>query len=159
MEGRESVETWFRSGKVVTDRECVEFLQWALPQLGLRWPGFRKVRRQVHKRIVRRLNELGLTQISEYREYLQTNSDEWSVLDGFTRISISRFYRDRDVFNHLRDVLLPDAARASQVRGEEQLRIWSAGCASGEEPYTIAMIWTKLRAAGFPRTVAPRSGD
>ena len=82
MGGRESVETWFRSGKVVTDRECVEFLQWALPQLGLRWPGFRKVRRQVHKRIVRRLNELGLTQVSEYREYLRTNSGEWSVLDG-----------------------------------------------------------------------------
>lgn len=150
MGGRESVETWFRSGKVVTDRECVEFLQWALPELGLRWPGFRKVRRQVHKRIVRRLNELGFTQISEYREYLRTNSGEWSVLDGFTRISISRFYRDRNVFDHLRDVLLPDAVRASQVRGDGQLRIWSAGCASGEEPYTIAMIWTNCVQPDFP---------
>jgi chemotaxis protein methyltransferase CheR len=134
----------------VTDRECVEFLQWALPQLGLRWPGFRKVRRQVHKRIIRRLNDLGLTQISEYREYLQTNSDEWSVLDGFTRISISRFYRDRDVFDHLRDVLLPEAARALQLRGEQHLRIWSAGCASGEEPYTIGMIWTRCVQPHFP---------
>jgi len=143
MEGRKCIGIQFRSGEVVTDRECVEFLQWALPQLGLRWPGFRKVRRQVHKRIVRRLNELGLTRISEYREHLQTNSDEWSVLDGFTRISISRFYRDRDVFNHLRDGLLPDVAGAVQDRGENRLRIWSAGCASGEEPYTLAMIWSR----------------
>jgi chemotaxis protein methyltransferase CheR len=72
------------------------------------------------------------------------------VLDGFTRISISRFYRDRDVFNHLRDILLPDAARASQVRGDGQFRIWSAGCASGEEPYTIAMIWTNCVQPDFP---------
>ena len=143
----------------MTDRECVEFLQWALPQLGLRWPGFRKVRRQVHKRIVRRLNELGLTQISEYREYLRTNSDEWSVLDGFTRISISRFYRDRDVFDHLRDVLLPGAVGAAKDRGEEQIRIWSAGCASGEEPYTLAMIWTRCVQPRFPRTVARFGGD
>jgi chemotaxis protein methyltransferase CheR len=41
----------------MTDRECVEFLQWALPQLGLRWPGFRKVRHQIHKRLNRRLGD------------------------------------------------------------------------------------------------------
>ena len=133
----------------MTDRECVEFLQWALPQLGLRWPGFRKVRRQVHKRIVRRLNELGLTQISEYREYLRTNSDEWSVLERFTRISISRFYRDRDVFDHLREVLLPNVVGAVNDRGEKQIRIWSAGCASGEEPYTLAVIWSRCVQSRF----------
>jgi chemotaxis protein methyltransferase CheR len=44
---------------LLTDRQCVEFLQWALPQLGLRWAGFHKVRGQVRKRIVRRLHELG----------------------------------------------------------------------------------------------------
>ncbi len=63
----------------MTDRECVEFLQWALPQLGLRWPGFRKVRRQVHKRIVRRWGELGLGQIADYRAYLETHAAEWGV--------------------------------------------------------------------------------
>jgi len=134
----------------VTDRECVEFLQWALPHLGLRWPGFRKVRRQVHRRIVRRLNELDLTHISEYREYLTNNSSEWQVLDGFTRISISRFYRDRDVFDYLGDILLPDMARAVQDRGDERIRVWSVGCASGEEPYTVAMIWTECVQPNFP---------
>ena len=59
----------------MADRECVEFLQWALPQLGLRWPGFRKVRRQVHKRIARRLSELSLTRLSDYRHYLETHSN------------------------------------------------------------------------------------
>lgn len=134
----------------MTDHDCIKFLRWALPQLGLRWPGFRKVRRQVHKRIARRLTELSLTQISEYREYLRANAGEWSELDGLARISISRFYRDRDVFDYLRDVLLPGAVGAANDRGEERMRIWSAGCASGEEPYTLAMIWTKCVQSQVP---------
>ena len=73
----------------MTDRECVEFLQWALPQPGLRWPGCRKVRRQVRKRIVRRLGELGLKGISDYRTYLDAHAVEWAVLDAMSRISIS----------------------------------------------------------------------
>jgi len=44
----------------VNDTDCTAFLQWALPQLDLRWPGFRKVRRQVCKRLKRRMNELCL---------------------------------------------------------------------------------------------------
>jgi chemotaxis protein methyltransferase CheR len=134
----------------MTDRECVEFLQWALPQLGLRWPGFRKVRRQVHKRIVRRLGELGLGQIADYRAYLDTHAAEWGVLDAMSRISISQFYRDRDVFEHLRDAVLPELADNARRRGEHCIRTWSAGCASGEEPYTIAIIWVRYVRPAFP---------
>jgi len=127
----------------MTDRECVEFLQWALPRLGLRWPGFRKVRGQVHKRIARRMSELSLTRLSEYRDYLETHSNEWELLDGLSRISISRFYRDRDVFNHLRDAILPDLARTARCHGDPWIRVWSAGCASGEEPYTVSILWRR----------------
>ena len=126
----------------MTDRQCVEFLQWALPRLDLRWRGFRKVRRQVHKRIVRRMGELRLAHIAEYRRYLETHPDEWPVLDSFLRISISRFYRDRDVFDHLRDQVLPDLARRACDRCEH-MRAWSAGCASGEEPYTLSILWAR----------------
>jgi chemotaxis protein methyltransferase CheR len=121
----------------------VEFLQWALPRLGLRWPGFRKVRRQVRKRIDRRLGELALARICNYRDYLETYPAEWSLLDGFCRISISRFYRDRDVFDSLRDEVLPELARTTRQRSEHQVRAWCAGCASGEEPYTLAILWAR----------------
>jgi hypothetical protein len=94
----------------MTDQECGQFLQWALPRLGMRWPGFRKVRRQVHKRLNRRLDELGLTQILEYCGYLKTHPDEWQILESFLRISISRFYRDRGVWDRLRDEVLPPAS-------------------------------------------------
>ena len=109
--------------------DCVAFLQWALPRLGRRWAGYRKVRRQVCRRVRRRAAELGLHSLAAYRDHLERHPDEWPVLDGLTNVTISRFYRDRGVFEFLRAELLRD-----------RMRIWSAGCASGEEPYTLAML-------------------
>ena len=54
------------------DADCTEFLQWALPRLGLRWPGFRRVRGQVCKRLRRRIAELGLRELVAYRALLET---------------------------------------------------------------------------------------
>lgn len=123
------------------DADCVQFLQWALPQLGMRWPGFRKVRRQVCKRVERRMRHLALENVTAYRDYLGVHAGEWSELDELCRISISRFYRDRGVFDLLRDIVLPLLAAAALDRGDGVVRAWSAGCASGEEPYTLTAIW------------------
>jgi len=125
----------------MNDQQCVEFLQWALPQLRLRWGGFRKVRRQVRKRIDRRIRQLGLEDVAQYRALLASRPAEWAVLERFCRISISRFYRDRGVFDHLAEHVLPALARAAARRGENQLRLWCAGCATGEEVYTLAILW------------------
>jgi chemotaxis protein methyltransferase CheR len=124
----------------MTDRECVEFLQWALPRLRFRWPGFRKVRRQVRKRIERRLGQLGLAEIGAYRIYLDAHPAEWDLLDGYCRITISRFYRDRGVFDYLGDEILPELARTAIRRGRDEVRCLSAGCASGEEAYTVLIL-------------------
>jgi chemotaxis protein methyltransferase CheR len=126
---------------VVDDAKYTQFLQWALPRLHMRWPGFRKVREQVCKRIRRRLRELGIPDIGSYRDYLEAHAEEWSVLDTFCRITISRFYRDRDVFDFLGATVLPQLARTASARGESEVRAWSAGCASGEEIYTVKMLW------------------
>jgi chemotaxis protein methyltransferase CheR len=107
----------------------------------MRWPGFRKVRKQVCKRIERRLRRLGLADVAAYRAYLEADPAEWSVLDSFCRISISRFYRDRGVFELLERQILPRVAEAAAVRGDHEVRCWSAGCASGEEVYTLKIIW------------------
>lgn len=125
------------------DAEGVEFLQWCLPRLRLRWPGFRKVRRQVYKRIDRRLRELECG-IDQYRSYLEQNPAEWAVLDSLCWISISRFYRDRRVFQFLQQVVLDELARMVVARGGSELRVWSLGCASGEEPYTLSILWKQI---------------
>jgi chemotaxis protein methyltransferase CheR len=125
----------------VTDADCISFLQWALPRLGLRWRGFRKVRRQVCRRVAARLDELELESVAAYRAFLESHPDEWRELDARCHVTISRFYRDRGVFAFLGEVVLPALARAAAARGETALRAWSAGCASGEEPFTLALVW------------------
>jgi len=140
--------TWVKwaEKKIMKDNECIEFLQWSLPRLGMRWPGFRKVRRQVCRRIGRRISELGLDGISAYRDLLGGRSEEWQVLDGMCRITISRFFRDREVYGFLGDTVFPALVEQAQARGEKVVRCWSAGCCAGEEPYTLALLWQYLLA-------------
>lgn len=134
----------------MTDTECVQLLHWGLPRLGLQWRGYRKVRRIVRRRIERRLAELDLPDAATYRRYLEANPGEWTVLERACRIPVSRFYRDRAVFECLERVVLPELAAAVVARGETELRAWSAGCAAGEEPYTLAILWRRHLAARFP---------
>jgi chemotaxis protein methyltransferase CheR len=135
----------------MTDDECVAFLQWCLPRMGMRWRGFRKVRRQVRRRIAKRMAQLGLGDLAAYRDRLEAHPHEWTVLDPFCRISVSRFYRDKAVFRHLGDRVIPSLATMAVDRNDRQLRCWSIGCASGEEPYTLAIIWSRQLAAQFPQ--------
>jgi chemotaxis protein methyltransferase CheR len=130
--------------------ECTRFLQDVLPRLGLRWAGFRKVRRLVCKRIGKRLRELGLADLSAYRDYLDAHADEWRALDTFCRIPISRLYRDRVVFEALKREVLPALAKTAAADGRSELTGWSAGCASGEEPHTLAILWQLSFAPLFP---------
>ncbi|GIX48638.1 MAG: hypothetical protein KatS3mg131_2849 [Candidatus Tectimicrobiota bacterium] len=131
------------------DAECVAFLRWALPQLHLHWPGFRRVRRQVCKRLARRLRALGLGEVAQYRQYLLAQPQEWAVLDRLCHISISRFYRDAEVFAALASPLAALACQAQQ-QGERTLWCWSAGCASGEEAYSLVLLWAFVLQGRFP---------
>lgn len=135
---------------MVADQACVAFLKWCLPELRLRWAGYRKVRRLVGKRLNRRLAELGLADLDAYRAVLHRDPAEWARLEAMCRIPISRFYRDRHIFDVIGAQLLPEAADAAIARGDGALRCWSAGCASGEEPYTLALLWRFGAAAGRP---------
>ncbi len=132
------------------DKGCVAFLQFHLPRLGLRWPGFRKVRGTVCKRLRRRLRELGLEDLDAYAAYLAERPEEWDRLDALCRIPISRFYRDRAVFHSLGAQVLPALAQRVADEGGTEVRAWSAGCASGEEPYSLRIVWEETARNRFP---------
>ena len=119
------------------DTAAVRFLQHVLPRLQMRWPGFRRVRRQVWRRIRRRAAALGLDHPATYLDHLEAHPAEWAVLDSLCRVTISRFFRDRAVFAALESEILP-ALSARAV--ERRVQVLSVGCASGEEPYTLALI-------------------
>jgi chemotaxis protein methyltransferase CheR len=125
----------------VKDEACIQFLQWALPQLRLRWAGFRRVRKQVCKRIGRRIGELGLADEAAYQDYLQHHAMEWHTLATLCRVTISRFYRDKTVFHFLGETAIPRLCDALCQQDEKTLRYWSAGCARGEEAYSLILLW------------------
>ncbi|SRR6267378_2761514 len=101
------------------NRDCTAFLQWALPQRDLRWPGFRKVRHQVYKRLKRRIRELGLDDLAAYRRRLEADPAEWRAFDECCHITISRFFRDQGVFEVLRERVLPTSQHALSTKNEQ----------------------------------------
>lgn len=132
----------------IQESECVEFLEWAIPKLGLRWTAFRRNKRQVCRRLKTRIRALGLTDPRAYAEYVEQHPDEWTALEALCAVTISRFYRDAAVFDALAREVLPALAR--ELPEGEPLRGWSAGCASGEEAYSIALMWELELAARHP---------
>jgi chemotaxis protein methyltransferase CheR len=132
------------------DPECVALLRSSVDRLGLSWQGFRNVHGQLCKRIRRRVAQLGLTELAAYRALLERDPGEWLELERLCAVTISRFYRDALMWQRLRDELLPALAQAALDRGEGTLRCWSIGCASGEEPYTLSIVWALELAARYP---------
>ncbi len=133
------------------DEECVNFLQGVLPQLHMRWAGFRKIRTRVCKRIQRRITSLQLTCVADYKAYLATHSDEWYKLDELCQVTISRFYRDKMAFAYLAKTVLPVLCQQALRQGRRELRVWSVGCASGEEPYSLTLLWAHGLKQQYPR--------
>jgi chemotaxis protein methyltransferase CheR len=133
------------------DDECIELLKWMLPILELRWAGFRRVHKQVCKRLGRRLTELGLEHAEDYRQYLSDHTEEWKVADSLCTVTISRFYRDKRVFEYVGSTVLPQLSARAIEAGRSKLLAWSAGCSSGEEPYTLALVWEFQVRGRIPR--------
>jgi chemotaxis protein methyltransferase CheR len=118
--------------------------------LGLHWPGYRKVRRRLCKKIGRRLRELSIPTASQYQTYLERHPGEWGTLSKLAPITISLFYRDRGVFELLEREIIPSLARLAMARGDRTLHCWSAGCACGEEPYSLSILWQRQLQQHFP---------
>ena len=107
----------------------------------------------LERRISNHLASSGVSSLDEYLSLLRTSAAEpFRLLERIT-IKVSRFYRHAPAFDHLRQVVLPELARA---RGGEPLLIWCAGCGAGEEAYTLAMLLENARIDGIHRqTITP----
>ncbi len=94
-------------------------------------------RELVYGRLTRRLRALQLRTFAEYRERLDGDVQELAELCNAITTNLTSFFREPHHFQYLREHLL--APLAAGPRGGRRLRIWSAGCSTGEEPYSIAM--------------------
>ncbi len=126
-----------------------DFLSWALEKMNMRRRGFKKVRKQVFKRINRRMDELGIELYAGYKTHLENNPGEWKILDRMTHITISRFFRDKRTWEKLADNIIPQITQ-NAAENSRPVRCWSAGCASGEEPYSLAILWKEKIEPAYP---------
>jgi chemotaxis protein methyltransferase CheR len=105
--------------------------------------------RCIRRRIAKRLRLAGAEDIPGYVRRLQTDDDELDALLATLSIHVSRFFRNPDTFQILERDILPDLCRRAQAAGRRQLRLWSVGCASGEEAYSLALLVDELNPAGL----------
>jgi len=93
----------------------------------------------VHSRISRRLRQLGLRSFADYRQLLGTSGEDGERMHLLSALTtnVTDFFRERHHFDTLRDSALPHLLKEAE-RGR-RVRIWSAGCSTGQEPYSIAM--------------------
>lgn len=99
-------------------------------------------RNLVYSRLSRRLRALGMTSFREYLEYLAGSEGNQEIVSFINAIStnLTKFFRESHHFEHLRAHVAVPYAQAASRRAGGRLRIWSAGCSTGEEPYTIAAV-------------------
>ena len=94
---------------------------------------------EVQRRVSRRMNVLEISSLVDYSEYLKTNPDEYEALFNTILVNVAQFFRSPDGWNFVRESLLPEI-----LERDDEIRIWSVGCASGEEPYSVAIMLAEM---------------
>lgn len=96
----------------------------------------------LENRLGRRLTELGVPSYQGYLDLVQSpkGRDEMRQLFNEVTTNETSFWRNPPQIEAFQKVVLPEAARLAKARGVSKVRIWSAACSSGEEPYTLAMV-------------------
>jgi chemotaxis methyl-accepting protein methylase len=113
-----------------------EFLKEAASSVGLQWRPFK--RRGIKRRIEHRIDQIGLSNFEEYLLRIRKDPAEQTHLSKILTVTISRFFRDQEVFNTIGTSLNPTIIKN---KSEGDFKIWSIGCASGEEPYSLLILW------------------
>jgi chemotaxis protein methyltransferase CheR len=94
----------------------------------------------IYSRLSRRLRALRLDPFRDYCEYLTANASEVENFINSISTNHTKFFREAHHFDHFRTHVAAPFAQAAARKSGQRLRIWSAGCSSGEEPYTIAVV-------------------
>ncbi|HEU5438397.1 MAG TPA: CheR family methyltransferase, partial [Ktedonobacterales bacterium] len=91
------------------------------------------------RRLQRRMVAVSATTLADYAGYLAKHPDEYKLLATSFLINVTEFFRDAEIFAALRDRVLPELIAQARTHGN-LLRFWSAGCATGEEVYSLAIL-------------------
>jgi two-component system, chemotaxis family, CheB/CheR fusion protein len=118
-------------------RELERFLEELHRNRGVDFRSYKRA--TILRRLGRRMAATGCESIEEYSRYVEEHPEEYRQLIGAFLIKVTKFFRDPELFDYLKEEVLPGLIEKAREE-ESQLRIWSAGCATGEEAYTLAIL-------------------
>src|SRR5215472_5341398 len=93
-------------------------------------------RSSLARRIRKRMQEAGVADYVDYRDQLESSAEEFGHLFNTILINVTAFFRDAETWTFLRNEVMPELL--ANVEDGREIRVWSAGCASGEEAYSLA---------------------
>lgn len=133
-----------------TDEAFEALLRYMRDSRGFDFTGYKRT--SLMRRVRHRMDQAGYTAFDEYLDFLQASSDEFTALFNTILINVTSFFRDPDAWEFVSTEVI---ARLLAERGpDDPLRVWSAGCASGQEAYTLAMLLAEaLGPEGFRQRV------
>ncbi len=120
---------------ILDDKDFNRLRDIVYTEAGIKLADVKKILMQ--SRLIKRLRELNLDSFSDYHDFLLENYDNEKInFINLITTNKTDFFRESDHFDFLKNTLLPEYEK----RGQKDIRIWSAGCSTGEEAYTIAMV-------------------
>jgi two-component system CheB/CheR fusion protein len=138
------------------DRDLEVLLDYLRRSRGFDFTGYKRT--SLRRRIDKRIHDVGAGGYLSYLDLLEVDPDEFTQLFNTILLNVTSFFRDPPTWDYLRAEVLP---RLLAEKGDDEpVRIWSAGCASGEEAYTLAMVVAEaLGPAAVPATGPSRSRE
>jgi chemotaxis protein methyltransferase CheR len=103
----------------------------------------------LESRLKERLRKANMEQISDYYALIRRDGEELKVLLDAVTTNLTHFFRNTSQFETLEYYVLPDLIKYKQEKGDRRIKIWSAGCSTGEEPYSIAMMLKDVMPPSF----------
>src|SRR5438309_1267180 len=115
-------------------------LEFVRESRGFDFTGYK--RSSIQRRVAKRMSDVGVGSYDEYIDYLQLHGDEFAQLFNTLLINVTSFFRDPQTWEYMAEEVLPGLVAARNP--DAPLRVWCPGCASGEEPYTAAMVLARV---------------
>ncbi len=123
-------------GQPNPDHDFEEVLRYLKESRGFDFTGYKRT--SLMRRVRHRMAQAGVEDYGDYIDQLQVNADEFSALFNTILINVTAFFRDPEAWRYLREEVVPGLLAD---RGpDDPIRVWSAGCASGEEAYSLAIV-------------------
>lgn len=122
-----------------TDEELEALLGFLRDTRGFDFSGYK--RSSLGRRIRKRMADVSVESYTDYRDLLEISAEEFGALFNTILINVTSYFRDSDAWTFLQREVLPELL--AQLEPGEEIRVWSAGCSSGEEAYSLAIMFSE----------------